>query len=213
MFGLIIIIIIQKNISLKHFINSSIIKNNDLYDLSSSDKIKFAKNLFYQYKMDAHVWAKLYKRSIFNNIKFPYGKLFEDIFVLLPILSNAKIISTIPDCLYFYRNRSESIVNQYFKQNIIKNIDFIESRIILAINYKNHFPNIPESNLFLFDVLKTAFDTLYKFDNYHTQQKIITHLMSKLLKEKLPVKIKLRIIRRYFYALFKEINYVYSYKK
>lgn len=199
--------------SKKHFINSSIIKNNDLYDLSSSDKIKFAKNLFYQYKMDAHVWAKPYKRSIFNNIKFPYGKLFEDIFVLLPILSNAKIISTIPDCLYFYRNRSESIVNQYFKQNIIKNIDFIESRIILAINYKNHFPNIPESNLFLFDVLKTAFDTLYKFDNYHTQQKIITHLMSKLLKEKLPVKIKLRIIRRYFYALFKEINYVYSYKK
>lgn len=199
--------------SKKHFINSSIIKNNDLYDLSSSDKIKFAKNLFYQYKMDAHVWAKLYKRSIFNNIKFPYGKLFEDIFVLLPILSNAKIISTIPDCLYFYRNRSESIVNQYFKQNIIKNIDFIESRIILAINYKNHFPNIPESNLFLFVVLKTAFDTLYKFDNYHTQQKIITHLMSKLLKEKLPVKIKLRIIRRYFYALFKEINYVYSYKK
>lgn len=199
--------------SKKHFINSSIIKNNDLYDLSSSDKIKFAKNLFYQYKMDAHVWAKLYKRSIFNNIKFPYGKLFEDIFVLLPILSNAKIISTIPDCLYFYRNRSESIVNQYFKQNIIKNIDFIESRIILAINSKNHFPNIPESNLFLFDVLKTAFDTLYKFDNYHTQQKIITHLMSKLLKEKLPVKIKLRIIRRYFYALFKEINYVYSYKK
>lgn len=199
--------------SKKHFINSSIIKNNDLYDLSSSDKIKFAKNLFYQYKMDAHVWAKLYKRSIFNNIKFPYGKLFEDIFVLLPILSNAKIISTIPDCLYFYRNRSESIVNQYFKQNIIKNIDFIESRIILAINYKNHFPNIPKSNLFLFDVLKTAFDTLYKFDNYHTQQKIITHLMSKLLKEKLPVKIKLRIIRRYFYALFKEINYVYSYKK
>lgn len=199
--------------SKKHFINSSIIKNNDLYDLSSSDKIKFAKNLFYQYKMDAHVWAKLYKRSIFNNIKFPYGKLFEDIFVLLPILSNAKIISTIPDCLYFYRNRSESIVNQYFKQNIIKNIDFIESRIILAINYKNHFPNIPESNLFLFDVIKTAFDTLYKFDNYHTQQKIITHLMSKLLKEKLPVKIKLRIIRRYFYALFKEINYVYSYKK
>lgn len=83
--------------SKKHFINSSIIKNNDLYDLSSSDKIKFAKNLFYQYKMDAHVWAKLYKRSIFNNIKFPYGKLFEDIFVLLPILSNAKIISTIPD--------------------------------------------------------------------------------------------------------------------
>lgn len=199
--------------SKKHFINSSIIKNNDLYDLSSSDKIKFAKNLFYQYKMDAHVWAKLYKRSIFNNIKFPYGKLFEDIFVLLPILSNAKIISTIPDCLYFYRNRSESIVNQYFKQNIIKNIDFIKSRIILAINYKNHFPNIPESNLFLFDVLKTAFDTLYKFDNYHTQQKIITHLMSNLLKEKLPVKIKLRIIRRYFYALFKEINYVYSYKK
>lgn len=199
--------------SKKHFINSSIIKNNDLYDLSSSDKIKFAKNLFYQYKMDAHVWAKLYKRSIFNNIKFPYGKLFENIFVLLPILSNAKIISTIPDCLYFYRNRSESIVNQYFKQNIIKNIDFIESRIILAINYKNHFPNIPESNLFLFDVIKTAFDTLYKFDNYHTQQKIITHLMSKLLKEKLPVKIKLRIIRRYFYALFKEINYVYSYKK
>ena len=199
--------------SKKHFINSSIIKNNDLYDLSSSDKIKFAKNLFYQYKMDAHVWAKLYKRSIFNNIKFPYGKLFEDIFVFLPILSNAKIISTIPDCLYFYRNRSESIVNQYFKQNIIKNIDFIESRIILAINYKNHFPDIPESNLFLFDVLKTAFDTLYKFDNYHTQQKIITHLMSKLLKEKLPLKIKLRIIRRYFYALLKEINYVYSYKK
>lgn len=62
------------------------------------------------------VWRRLYKRFLFDELRFPEGRLFED-FILMPRLYNkAEKIIAIEDCLYFYNcARDDSIMNQLEK--------------------------------------------------------------------------------------------------
>lgn len=69
------------------------------------------------------------KKSIFDNIKFPYKKTLEDLSIFLPTLMKANIICVIPQALYYYRNnRINSLINLSNKQTI--NIEAIETYII-----------------------------------------------------------------------------------
>lgn len=54
---------------------------------------------------------KLYSRHIFENIRYPIGKIHEDDFVIHHILNECNLIRIIPDCLYYYRLRGGSIMS------------------------------------------------------------------------------------------------------
>lgn len=54
-------------------------------------------------------WNKLYKRELFKDITYPKGKIHEDNLTTYKILSKAKKIKFIPDPLYNYYKRSNSI--------------------------------------------------------------------------------------------------------
>ena len=60
------------------------------------------------------VWNKLYKASLFNDIRFPVGKQHEDEFVTHRVLWSAASFSTVSQPLYFYRQRSNSIMGLGF---------------------------------------------------------------------------------------------------
>ena len=66
----------------------------------------------------------LYKRELFNEIRFPKGKLHEDEFTTYKILHKANLIidSNIP--IYYYRQREGSIMNSDFN---IKRLDLLEA--------------------------------------------------------------------------------------
>ena len=186
----------------------NIISKNNIYNLDSNPET-FAKDLLYMYKMDAHVWCRLYKKSLFNSLKFPFNKTFEDIFILLPLLFSAKKIICITDTLYNYRVRNNSIVDICFnhkKKNIL--IDFIESNLVMAFDYKIKFPLLTESNLLIFDKIRLASKIVIKakLSNYYIP---IMYLQKKLLKEKLPIKFKIRLLKRLFILkLLKEFHHV-----
>jgi len=57
---------------------------------------------------------KLYKRNIFNNVRFPMGKLHEDEFTVHHIFSECNTITIISEVLYMYVQRSDSIMNKSF---------------------------------------------------------------------------------------------------
>lgn len=59
-----------------------------------------------------YLWNKLWKKSLFtdNNIKLP-NMCFEDIVVATRLFYNAKKIVVKSDCLYFYTQHSDSLVN------------------------------------------------------------------------------------------------------
>lgn len=61
-------------------------------------------------------WNKLYKRIIFTGnppLFFPKGRYYEDEFLNYKLLNRASRISVIPDALYFYFQRDNSIIHQY----------------------------------------------------------------------------------------------------
>lgn len=69
---------------------------------------------------------KLYKKEIFNNIKFPLGKIHEDEFIIHKIIDKCDKISCVSDNLYYYVQRTGSIMNTKYD---IKRLDIIDAYI------------------------------------------------------------------------------------
>ena len=160
------------------------------------DRELFAKDLFNKYQMDVDVWNKLYKKDIFDRIRFPYKKICESAYIIISIFNNASKILVIPDRLYYYRKRENSIMDK-LKNNI--NIDLIEGRITMATDYKYFYPNIKESNELLFHVYKTAIDSIVlsdERDKYRLYENILLEQFKKLLQNKIPIKFKIGIYKR-----------------
>ena len=68
-------------------------------------------------------WNKLYHRDLFQNIRFPYGKLYEDMFIYHDILAQIDRLSFTGKNSYYYNNRQNSIINRKYD---IRNTDAIE---------------------------------------------------------------------------------------
>lgn len=69
-------------------------------------------------------WNKLYKRDIFGKCRFPVGKYHEDEFWANDIYRMDIRVVTVPDCLYFYRQRGDSIMRT---PSLAKNLDILEA--------------------------------------------------------------------------------------
>ena len=58
-------------------------------------------------------WAKIYRRELFDQIRYPEGRDFVDVIVTYRLFHAAKRIVMIPDVLYNYRVRSGSIAHTW----------------------------------------------------------------------------------------------------
>lgn len=59
-------------------------------------------------------WNRLYKKELFDTIRFPVGRLHEDEFTVLSFYERCKRIVVIPDRLYYYLQRDGSIMTDRF---------------------------------------------------------------------------------------------------
>lgn len=82
--------------------------------LSSKDALHKMINL----KINSFVWNKVYRRTIFENLRFPKGLNYEDIVVMPCILEKAKRISIIDKPLIIHRKRQNSISSTSNVSNI-----------------------------------------------------------------------------------------------
>lgn len=64
-----------------------------------------------------HVWNKLYRRDLIKDIIFPVGKLNEDEFWTYQVFGNAKKVTKINRTMYYYFQRSTSIMGESFSLN------------------------------------------------------------------------------------------------
>jgi len=56
------------------------------------------------------VWDKLYRRELWYGVRFPVGKIHEDVFTTYKLMAASVRIATIPDPLYMHRIRGGSIM-------------------------------------------------------------------------------------------------------
>lgn len=74
-----------------------------------------------EYMLTVVAFNKLYRTSLFNEVRYPLGKLHEDEFVIYSLLRQAGQISVVREELYFYRNREDSITgsdNNYDERHL-----------------------------------------------------------------------------------------------
>ena len=55
-------------------------------------------------------WNKLYRRELFETLRYPVGRQNEDVFVFAELFDKAKTVVVLPDKLYFYRQSEGSIM-------------------------------------------------------------------------------------------------------
>lgn len=72
--------------------------------------------------------SKLYKRSIFNNLRFPVGRIHEDDFLAHKIMAHAEKILLIPNFFYYYLQREGSISKEKFSLKKFDRIDALLER-------------------------------------------------------------------------------------
>lgn len=64
-----------------------------------------------QGELENFAWNKLYARGLFDSIRFPVGKNYEDIAIMYRIIEKADNIVLLPDILYHYVYRKDGIVS------------------------------------------------------------------------------------------------------
>lgn len=125
--------------------------------------------------------AKLYKKRIFENTRYPVGRLYEDAFVYHDILAQAKRLALTGENTYFYLIREDSIMHQEYKLAFTDIIDAIELRVKkleelslqdladdnrvfiysrVAVAYANLDPSVPENKKRLKEI-KAIYDEEY----------------------------------------------------
>lgn len=85
------------------------------------------------------VWNKLYKRTLIEKTEFAFGKFHEDGFWTYQIFAKAGKILYLDVELYYYYQRSDSIMGQAFS---LKRLDAIEGRYMRFLFLNVQYPDL-----------------------------------------------------------------------
>lgn len=117
-------------------------------------------------------WNKLYNKALFNEMRFPKDKQHEDEFLIHHLIYQCKCIVCIKEALYYYVQRSGSIMSQ---NNYIKMLDYGEAlidRYYLAKKKKNKLLRI--------NTIQKLTNKLEEWESYAQLNKIYKKKYTKL---------------------------------
>lgn len=93
-------------------------------------------------------YNKLYKKELFEDIEFPVGRIFEDIFTTYKLIDKSNIVVYTGKPLYYYYRSSGSILRSNFN---VKRFDKVNACMERACYYYEHYPDLFQkaSNVYL----------------------------------------------------------------
>ena len=86
-----------------------------------------------------HVWNKLYKAELVLDVPFPFGKLNEDEFWTYQIFGRAKMVTKINKTMYYYFQRSGSIMGAGFN---LRRLDALEGKYNRQQYIEKYYPTL-----------------------------------------------------------------------
>ncbi|MBR6127105.1 glycosyltransferase family 2 protein [bacterium] len=162
-----------KKISFNKYKNN---RNKKIY--TTSEALKAIANG----EIHATAWDKLYKKNLFENIRYPIGQNYEDISTVLKIFEKTKKVLIINDKLVWYRKHTKSITST----NSFKNVqDLCKAYDCIELYIKEHIPEIfTEKELTRFHQENIIF-LISKYANIINQKIADKETIQNLLKEKI----------------------------
>lgn len=98
--------------------------------------------MLYQKDCTTSAWAKLYKTTLFKDIRYPKGKICEDLDTTYLLFAQAKKIVINNQKKYFYLQRKNSIINSQFNPKRMDALKFAKKETKFI---KKEFPSIVNS--------------------------------------------------------------------
>lgn len=105
------------------------VKSSKIIEYDTQDAIV---EMLYQRSFLVSAWGKLFRNSLFYQIEFPKGKLFEDSAIMYKVFENAKKIIYSNAKYYAYVHRKNSITTQSFSK---KDLDILP----ITKTIENHY--------------------------------------------------------------------------
>ncbi|MGN0153773.1 MAG: glycosyltransferase [Lachnospiraceae bacterium] len=115
--------------------------NGEIGVLSGKECIE---KMCYHDEVDTCAYAKLYHKSLFESVRFPRGKLFEDIGTSYLLFDQCDKVAYGFEPKYYYVIRSNSIVTSKFNN---KKLDLIEMTDRMANYVNNKYPDLNQATL------------------------------------------------------------------
>lgn len=84
-------------------------------------------------------WAKVYRKKLFDAVRYPVGKYHEDVFTTYKLVDKASKIVTTPQIGYLYRKSPNSITSSVFSP---KRLDSIEGKLEQLKFVQDYYPNL-----------------------------------------------------------------------
>lgn len=128
------------------------IRNNE-NGIQKYSRLEILKEVLLDKNIQSYAWNKLYKKELFDEIKYPIGKKYEDIGTTFYVFEkcNKIVVTSKPE--YYYLKRSDSLVNNVTESTILDYTDIIIQRYLYTQK------NIEE---------------LRKYNNYYLAKTLIT---------------------------------------
>lgn len=142
-------------------VNKKQIKNKDIYIFTAEEALE---NLIDEGILKQTVWNKLYKRKVVDDIYFEFGKIHEDEFWTYQIFGKCEKIVYTDEQLYYYLQRSGSIMDKPFSMS---RLDALEARNNRLNYIEKKFPKLEikaKKSLF--------FSCLYQYQSMLKSEKI-----------------------------------------
>ena len=187
-------------------------ENNVVFEISTLDKAVYNDSnkfdlLFGLNSLPTIVaWNKLYAKHVFDSIRYPYGKINEDEFVVYDVINLCHTIATIPDILHNYFIRQGSIMNTAKpNEKMLHPLEALKDRL-------NKCKNTKYENLATLQYLYCFVYTYAKVYNDKTLRAKVFSLFKQeyYLTKNLQLKNKLKYLA---FRLFPRLIYRLKYKK
>ena len=150
------------------------VTNKETWKLSSEQAIKMV--------MEAKILSvtavnKLYRKSLFTDLKFEVGKIAEDAFIMIKLLDTCEKIVATNEKKYYYVHRENSITTQKFSTKFLNVIEAYEQNSNIILEKYPKLKDVAQTrmNWAYFYVL----DRLLLDDNYNDKElenKLISYL-------------------------------------
>ena len=130
-------------------------KNAD-NEINEYNRSEILKEILLDKNIQSYAWNKLYKKELFDEIKYPIEKKYEDIGTTFYLLEKCNKVVVTGKSEYYYINRQDSIVNNVTESTITDYIELIMQR------YDYIEENIKELSSYNKDYLKRILKTAEK---------------------------------------------------
>ena len=138
--------------------------------------------------IDHYLWNKVYRKKLWNSIRFPDGHLYEDEDTIFRILDHCEMVYVLDQSLYFYRLHSSSITHsRSLKKTNDRIITWTHITSFVEDNTPGTFTNkqLKESRQFLVIQMVTYYMQLL---SEHKEKECGAEVRKKLIENEMIVK-------------------------